>query len=258
MSGPNTRQQPQQGVQIHLRWLVLLASMIVLVLLRRHRVLLTIYVALFCTGSLLYLLWLPKFMASQERKFTREALRLITSGDISGLKALAQRQGLIRRFGRRHVIPDTLAMGAASVGDHEAACHLYAEALQHAPPEDRVRIELNLAAEEVQTGRLDAAEGRYRAILRKRPGQLIAVGQLGRLLVKKEAFSEAIDHLKQALEMANGSEAAGLKLALAEALILTGDASGQALAQEAGSEGASSEEVSRVLALSSSQRDTRG
>ncbi|MGK0360535.1 MAG: putative membrane protein, partial [Bradymonadia bacterium] len=97
----------QAKVEFQLRWVLLLASAAVLYTLRNHRLLLAIYVAVVIIGAVLYAVWLPKRALSAEKKFSREAMRLLSKDDFGSLDGLARKQWLIRRFGRRFIIPDT-------------------------------------------------------------------------------------------------------------------------------------------------------
>lgn len=247
-------------VEIHRRWVLLFASCVVLLILREHRLLLTLYVAVVVAGLLLYAFWLPRRVAAAETRFHREALRLLASGDHDGLRALAGRQWLLRRFGRPHVIPHGLALAAGAAGDREAERRHYLEALRSAPGDERTRIELNLAGAELATGHLDAAEGRYRAVLRRRPDLSVAVAGLGRvLLAKGESLDEAADLLRRAVEASDARERPALQLALAEALVRSGQTGWETLLEAARASGAvSADEVSRVEVLASSQSATRG
>ncbi|MCA9537458.1 MAG: hypothetical protein KC620_01140 [Myxococcales bacterium] len=210
-------------VELRLRWLWLPASLAIVFLLRHHKLALVAYVVAVLLGLIVWLVVLPRRAALAERTFHRDALRRLAAEDHAGVEALAARQWLIRRFGRRFVLPDMLGLVATARGDHEAAHRHYLEALKLAPPGDRERIELNLAAAELATGRLDAAEGRYRAILARRADLQPALANLGRTLLRKgEELAEAADLLARALERADRREAGGLHLARAEALARAG------------------------------------
>jgi len=210
-------------VEVQYRWLLLLASAALLYVLRHNRLLLAIYVAVVVVGVALFVLWLPRHLHTVERRFSRDALKLLTVNDFSGLDALAKRQWLLRRFGRRHVVPDTLGVAAAAIGEHKSARTLFTEALQSAPPEERLRIELNLAAAEEKLGELASAEGRLRAILARRPKLGQAQALLGRILVAKgEELGEAAELLAQAAETCDPRELGVVHLARADALIRAG------------------------------------
>lgn len=246
-------------VEIQLRWLALLASVAILFVLRHHKVLLAVYVGLVLAALVLYVVWLPRRLAVAEKRFNREALRLLAADDFPALSALADRQWLLRRFGRRHVVPDTLALAASASGNHEAARALYLQALEHAPPDDRPRIELNLARAEIETGRLDAAEGRLRGVLGLRPRMGPALASLARVLLRKgEELEEAVDLLKQALDTCDPRELPTLRVSLAEARLRLGQAGWTDELTAAQASGAPAEEVARVEALARSQSATSG
>jgi tetratricopeptide (TPR) repeat protein len=216
-------------VEVNYRWLLLLASIVPVLLLRGHRTGLLIYSGVVSVALLALLLWLPRRVADAERRFTRDALRLLSARDPAALEALAARQWLLRTFGRKHVIPETLGLAAAAAGDHELARARYAEALAVAAADERLRIEVNLAGEEFATARFTEAEGRYRAVLRRRPDLSIALANLGRLLVRRaddgaesrETLVEAAEVLERALPLADAREQVALRLLLAEALVRT-------------------------------------
>lgn len=237
-------------VEIRFRWLWLTASLVVLVLLREHIMWLGLYVLAVLVGLVLWFIVLPRQALAAERTFHREALRLLASDDIAGLQGLAEEQWLIRRFGRPHVLPDTLGLAASAHGDHEKARALYTESLRAAPPEDRPRIELNLAAEELACGELDTAEGRYRAALARRPDLSPALANLGRLLVQRgESLDEAADLLARAAKSCDRRELSELHLTRAEALVRAGRESWREALEDAREAGAEPLALERIAAL---------
>ncbi len=211
-------QTDETQVRFQLRWLLLLISVVVLVLLRDDRLALALYVGAVVLSVAAWVLMVPRRVAEAERRFHREALRCLANDDYPGLATLADRQWLLKRFGRKHVLPDTLGLAAAASGDHAVARRLYLEALGHAPPDERARIELNLAGEEMALGLLDAAEGRYRSVLARRPDQSIALANLGRILLQKgEELTEAAGLLRRAAPLADPREADELRALADEA-----------------------------------------
>ncbi len=140
-------QTDETQVRFQLRWLLLLISVVVLVLLRDDRLALALYVGAVVLSVAAWVLMVPRRVAEAERRFHREALRCLANDDYPGLATLADRQWLLKRFGRKHVLPDTLGLAAAASGDHAVARRLYLEALGHAPPDERARIELKKGEE---------------------------------------------------------------------------------------------------------------
>lgn len=246
-------------VQLHPKWLILFGSTIIVFLLREHRTALVVYTVLFIGIIVLYALWLPLRVTAAERRFERDTLRHLASHDFAGLDALVRRQWLIRTFGRKHVLPNALALAASAAGQSDTAVDLYRQALVHAPPEQRTQIELNLGTEELQLGRWDAAEGRLRAVLRKRPDIGIAQASLARILVRKgEELPEAMGLIEQALEMADAREAADLQLLLAEARLLSGHSGWDVALTAAREGGVDGDSLARIEALANSQSAIRG
>ncbi len=246
-------------VEIQLRWVLILASCVVLFLLRGNRLAISIYVTVVTLGIALYVFWLPRRVAAAEQKFTRELLRFLSKGDHQALDRAARKAWLIRRFGRAHLIPEGRALAAGAAGDHEAERAFYLEAVRNAPPEERVRLEVNLAAAELATKHYDEAEGRYRAALRRRPDFTVAMAGLGRVLVaKNEELGEAVTLLRRALELSDARERSLLQLTLAEALVRSGQSGWEPLLSEARDGGVSPDEADRVAALASSQSAMRG
>ncbi len=210
-------------ITFHARWFILMCSLVVLIVLRNDKMWLTIYVAVVVGGLLGYAWIMPRMVARAERRFTRDALQLLSQGRASEVIRLAASQRLLRRFGRKHLVPDMLGMSASADGDHENARRAFLEALRHAPPEERMRIEVNLATEEFATGRTEAAEGRFRALLDRRPDLAPALANLGRLLRRfSEAYMESASYLRRAIEVCDPRELPGLKADLAEALLRGG------------------------------------
>lgn len=246
-------------VEFQLRWLWLLASAGVLYALRHHRILLALYVALVIIGVALFVFWLPRQVVHAERKFSRDALKHLTLNDFRGLDALAKRQWLLRRMGRKHVIADTLAVAAAATGEHATARILFTEALQTAPPNERLRIELNLAAAEEKLGELASAEGRLRSILARRPGIGQAQALLGRILLKKgEELAEAATLLGLAAETCDPRELANVHLGRAEALARSGQPGVEGALAAARAAGASPEAIEQAERRAKSQSAIRG
>lgn len=238
------------GLELNLRWLWLPASLAVLFALRHQTVWLTLYVGAVMLGLGLWFVILPRRALAAERTFHRDALRHLAGNDLEGLDALADRQWLLARFGRPHVILDTRALAAAARGEHEKAHGLYTEALRAAPPEERPRIELNLAAEELATGRLESAEGRYRAALARRPDLTPARINLARVLIAQgESLREAARLAAEAVETCDRRERGEVWLLRAEALVRVGDREWRAALAAAGEAGADAEDVARVRAL---------
>lgn len=213
-------------VEVNVRWMLVLLSVVPFLVLRSHRAALVGYCIALSVLLVALLIWLPRRLADAERRFTREALRRLAMRDFAGVETLAAQQRLLSTFGRRHLIPETLGLAASASGQHEVARQRYAEALAVAAPDERLRLEVNLAGEELATGRLGEAEGRYRTVLRRRPDLPLALANLGRILVRREAapgedaesFVEAVDLLRRALPLSDARDVPGLRLALVEAL----------------------------------------
>jgi hypothetical protein len=166
-------------VEINVRWMLVLLSVVPFLVLRSHRAALVGYCIALSVLLVALLIWLPRRLAETERRFTREALRRLAMRDFAGVETLAGQQRLLATFGRRHLIPETLGLAASASGRHEVARQRYAEALAVAAPDERLRLEVNLAGEELATGRLAEAEGRYRTVLRRRPDLPPCAGQPG-------------------------------------------------------------------------------
>ncbi len=205
-------------VEFNSRYLLMLLSIVPLILLREHRVFLLGYAVVLGLLIVLTLTWLPRRTLEAERRFSREALTLLAHNDGESVDRLVSAQHLLKYFGRRHIIPETLALFAHRRGDDEQARLLLRQALDSAPPSERLRLEVNLAAMEFATGRLVEAEGHYRAVLRRRPDLYLAQGQLGLvLLARKVELPEAIECLSRALPMSDALERRRLEEALSEA-----------------------------------------
>lgn len=210
-------------VTFHARWFFLACSLLVLFALRNNKLVLSIYVGVVVVGLLTYAWVVPRMVARAERAFARDALQLLSQGRAGEVTALAANQPLLKRFGRKHLVPDMLGMAASADGDHVNARRAFLEALRHAPPEERLRIETNLAAEELATGRTESAEGRYRALLDRRPDLAPALANLGRLLLDGgDGYMEAASYLRRALEVCDPREHPRLRADLAEALLRGG------------------------------------
>ena len=236
-------------VRFEMRWFLLLCSLVVVVLLRSHKLALSVYVGGVVVVLSGYAFWLPRAVQRAERRFSRDALRLLAAGRPEEIRGLARRQGLLRRFGPKHLIPDVLGLAASAAGQHEAARQAWLEALRYAPPEDRIRVEVNLAAEEMATGHDESAEGRFRALLVRRPDFPPALANLGRLLARQsETCAEAADLLARALKVCDPRDVPSLRLALAEALVRLGRPEWREVLDAARAEGADPESVERLEA----------
>lgn len=248
MSG--ARPAGEGGLEINLKWLWLPASLAILFVLRHRVVWLSLYVVAVIGFIALWFVVLPRRALAAERIFHRDALRCLATEDLDGLDRLIAGQWLIRRFGRPHVLPDTRGLAAGARGDHEAAWRLYTEALAHAPPEERPRIELNLAAEEFATGRYESAEGRYRAALARRPDLNPARINLARLLVVQgQSLREAARLAREALDGCDRREKAEVTCLRAEALARLGDRGWREALEDAREAGADEPELERIAAL---------
>jgi tetratricopeptide (TPR) repeat protein len=237
-------------VEIHGQRIFWLASLVVLFMLRDSILAMSLYMAVIFTGVAAYLFWLPRKIMDARARFKREAFAALARNDRGALMALVEKQWLLNRVGPDYVIPEVQGIAAASIGQHEAARAFFAEALRVAPQEERTRVQVNLAGEELALGHLDAAEGRYRAILRHRPDLPMAVVNLARVLRRKrEALSEASALYERALTMCERSQLPELKLELAETLALAGDATWESALQDAAGAGADADEVARVQSL---------
>ena len=208
-------------IELHPRWLLVFVSVVPMVLLQGHRTALMVWGGTVFALLTVALLWLPRRVAAAQRTFQRDALARLSAHDDEGLRALIDGQTLLRLFGRRHVLEEMRALAASAAGRHDEAVKLYRAALDSAPADERVRLEVNLAGEELATGQLAEAEGRYRTVLKRRPDLPIALANLGRLLVRREAtrdeLDEAIGLLQRALPMADARDQAALEQALADA-----------------------------------------
>ena len=241
-------------VQLHPKWLFVLGSTLLVVMLREHRLLMTVYVGLFLLGTLLYVFWLPFRVAAAERRFGRESLKLLATQDFEGLDQLVRTQWLIRKLGRRHLLPNALALAASAAGRHDAARALFLRALRDAPPEERTQIELNLGTEELALAHWVAAEGRFRAVLRRRPDLGLAQSGLAKALLERgEQLDEAAELLGDALTMADPAEAAILQICLAEALLRSGEPSWADALEEARHAGADARDIARIEEMHAAQ-----
>ncbi len=209
----------QTQVTVQWRWLFLTATCVPLVLLIGHRTAFIVYSAVVSGLLMATLAILPRRVQAAERRFTRESLRLLSTQNFDALRALVAQQRLLSMFGRRHLLPEALGLAASAAGQHDEACKHYTQALALARPDERLRIEVNLAASELATGRLAEAEGHYRSVLRRRGDLPVAQAGLAQVLVGRGSdWAEAVDLLRAALPMADTRERPALYRALIRAL----------------------------------------
>jgi len=205
-------------VEIRYRWLLLLISLVVLVMIRDYPWIMAGYVAVVLAVALTYTILVPRRLIQNEAIFRREALRLLAQNDVEAMRRLTAQQWLLRNFGRADLVHEILALAATASGEHELACAEYRKAMGFAPPDDRARLQLNLAAQELKAGQFDNAEARYRAALNKpRHAHLARTGLARTLLARGDASREAVDLLRHLVENCTPSERESMKASLAEA-----------------------------------------
>ena len=205
-------------IEIRYRWLLLLISLVVLVMLRDYPWIMAGYVAFILSLALAYTVLVPRRLVSRETLFRREALRLLAQGDTSAVRELTAKQWLLRNFGRADLVHEILALAATASEEHELACIEYRRAMGFAPPKDRARLQLNLAAEELKSGQLANAEARYHAAMNKpQHAQLARTGLARTLLARGAANEEAVDLFRHLVAHCGPGERAALEANLAEA-----------------------------------------
>lgn len=152
-------------VEVNYRWLALLVSMVILVLVRNHRVALTIYVISFLTVFIGWLFILPHLARKAARQFQAELLQLMTGGDAQAVHELAAQQSLIKWGGLGHLLEEARGLAYSQQGEHQKAIERFREALLVGPEDARIRILLNLAHAYLTGEYLDESEATYRAVL---------------------------------------------------------------------------------------------
>ena len=215
---PTERLGANMTVEIRYRWLLLLISLVVLVMLRDYPWIMAGYVAFVVLLALTYTVLVPRRLVQRETIFRREALRLLAQQDAEAVRRLTARQWLLKNFGRADLVHEILALAATAAGEHGTACTEYRKAMGFAPPEERARLQLNLAAEELKAGQLDNAEARYRAALTKpRHAHLARTGLARTLLARGDASEEAVDLFRHLVANCNPAERESMETSLAEA-----------------------------------------
>lgn len=214
--GP-TGAAPRPRLEFRPAPLLITVSVVTLVLLRNHRTALLIYAGVVTLSLALAVAFGPRLLDRAERRFNRDALRLLAAADRAGLERLARRQRLLNRLGRRHLVTEMRALAALRLGDPAGAVALYQSAFAEAPARARPRVELNLAEAELAAGMVAAAEGRLRALIERQPDHGRARAALGLSLAQRgEAPEEAIRHLEVALAQADPRAVTALQAALDE------------------------------------------
>ena len=161
-------------IEVNYRWLVLFISMIILVLIRNHRIALTIYVISFLTIFIGWLFIIPRLARQAARKFQADLLQLMTGGRPEEVHGLADRQRLVMWGGLGHLLEEARGLASSEQGDHQTSIKYFRSALLSAPEDARVRILLNLAHAYLTGGLLDEAEATYRAVLASQGDNMMA------------------------------------------------------------------------------------
>jgi hypothetical protein len=206
-------------VEIQWRWLAVSLSVITLVLLRNHKLWLVAYAITVVVLIAAAIVLLPRLVARAEKHWNHNALRLLASGDLEGLSALAERQRFLRLTGRRWVVDEVLARGAIARKDGDAACKHLTAALERCPAAQQQRLELALANAEHLSGAYATAEGRLRAMLGKPHPGLDPRPLLAKVLLEQDPAhaDEAVALIRAALPTAEPHTRPGLKAELERA-----------------------------------------
>ncbi len=247
-----------KSVEVRYGWLLLTASVIAVVLLRHNKWALIGYTGAVVVGVVAFLIAGPRLAARAEQRFTRDALTRLHAGDEAGIIALVQQQWWLKHFGRQHLLADTLGLAALGAGRAEAACTHLAEAVRLAPPDAQPRLTVHLAQAERAAGRPAEAEGRLRALIGRHTRVPGAQAELGQLLLAHGDPAEAAALLRAALAQGGQRQNAPLQLALARALLASGQPGVEAALAAASAAGAEPGEVSKLAARAKSHATTVG
>jgi tetratricopeptide (TPR) repeat protein len=161
-------------VEVNYRWLSLLISLIILVIIRENLVALTIYVTLFITGFTAWLIVLPKMADAASERLQKSVLRALTEGRPEDIHVLITEQRVISWSGRGYLLSEARGLAYSSQEQHERAVISFREALRTVPEEGRPRVQLNMAHGLMKSGALDDAEAMYRSVLSKQPDNMMA------------------------------------------------------------------------------------
>ena len=130
-------------------------------------------------------------------------------------KARALLQALIKQFPKDLALLVELGKLYQAMGDPEEAAKAYEEFAKLAPPEDALRVRLELARAYCAVEEFAKAEVHLRAAVELRPEDVDLRAQLARCLVRIGRFAEAAAQYEQALKRRPDDRA--LRLGLAEA-----------------------------------------
>ena len=180
-------------IEVNYRWLALLISMVVLVLVRNHRVALTLYVISFLTIFIGWLFLLPQYAQKAARQFQADLLQLMTGGRPEEVHDLAERQRLIKWGGLGHILDEARGLAYSEQGEHQRGILCFRRALEAAPEDARVRILLNLAHAYLTSEQLDHAEATYRSVLASQGDNMMAEEGLAELTARRASKAREAD-----------------------------------------------------------------
>jgi tetratricopeptide (TPR) repeat protein len=115
---------------------------------------------------LVYYLLLPKLIRSRARRFHRQALKLLATGQAAEVPALAKRNLLLQLFGPSAPIDAKLGLAYAQLGDWAAAVPCLDNAAPDAPSSERPALRASLIKALLITGDPARAEAEAVALLK--------------------------------------------------------------------------------------------
>lgn len=217
MNAPKPASAPKaSSVEFNPIWLLLTLSLVIAILLREQRTALLIYSLSVFSLAIAAAFLLPRWLDRRERLFLRRALKHLSQADLPGLERLAAQQWALRTWGRAWVVQERLALGAAQLGQPEAAVPLYRAALEKAPRRQRAQIQLALAQLELKTPEHAQAQARLRSLLEHPVFKGRAHTLLGEHLLEQGQKSEARALLQIARDCASPQDLAQIDRLLAQ------------------------------------------